>query len=241
MAEKLPRNIKKTHPFYSILAFLLGITLTIIFIRYTNLWPVAFQSPQHTYSIKRVQGYKYVKPVLGVEPANESTRFSPIKTHLISLIDSLKKAGIADEVSVYLREFERGNWIAINPEAKYHPASLMKVALMLCYLRKAEADPRMLEQKLLFEKPAKDEINAQFYPTSSIESRKSYSIHDLLYYMIANSDNEATWLLASHFDYAELLKLFQDFGLPKPELDETKFTISPKEYSYFFQFKNPVL
>jgi beta-lactamase class A len=236
MLKKLPPGTKKTISTYSIFAFLSGIVLTLFFLNFANIWPTKEPLPRPAaYSIQRIEGYKFVKPVLGVEPVNESNKLMPVKANLVKLIDSLKQAGLADDVSVYLREFERGRWIAINPEMEYHPASLMKVALMLCYLRMASADPSMLKQKIMYEKPPSGVISPQFYLDKTIELGKSYTIHELLYYMIAYSDNNATWVLADRFDNNRLRQLFKEFGLPEPVEDELKFTLNVKNYSYFFK------
>lgn len=235
MAPEISLERKKSRSFiYSGITFILGVLITFFALNVKHLQEPNNSTAQQTYAINRIQGYKYIKPILVVEPLTESIKLKGLKATLVNLIDSLKSVGYADDVTVYFRGFRHGGWISINPEKTYHPASLMKVALMLCYLREAEAIPHMLEQKFLFEKPSNVEINAQYYPTKGIEPGKSYTIHELLFYMIANSDNNATFLLASHFDPNKLKKLFRDFGMPEPIMDETKFTISAKQYSYFF-------
>lgn len=200
--------------------------------------PMTSEIPQKTqrdgFAICKVKEFNNIKP-LSKESITESPEFTPLKNELQHLVDSLKTIGEANQVSVYLREFDSHGWMALNRDEQYHPASLMKVALLIAYLRMAEANSGLLKQELLYVKPKGDAINTQFYAGPSIESGKKYTIHELLYYMIAYSDNNATWLLASHFDNSIIKKLFSDYCLPEPVEDDLKFTMTAKEYSVFFK------
>lgn len=187
----------------------------------------------HTFKITRLGGLKNIHPVVSVQEIEESAEFNPIKQKMLSTIQDLKMDGSINEATVYLKEFDHGGWMAVNNEVEYHPASLMKVALLICYLRMAESAPGLLEKELLFEKPKEGEITKQYYTDLSIEPGKKYKIHELLVYMIAYSDNNATWLLSQHFDSRLLYKLFADLGLKQPVKDEMAFKMSAKEYSTF--------
>ncbi|MBK8195764.1 MAG: serine hydrolase [Lewinellaceae bacterium] len=225
--------------------FLLGCLSMLLLLYGKRTWSAHYAEPAlaaknrekdgQDFTINRVGGFNNTRPILSIDQVQESTVFSPIKDDLTLLIDSLKKAGIVSEASVYFREFEHGAWMGINQEARYHPASLMKVALLMCYLKIAEIDPSILKKQLLYHTPDSVRINPQFYAGQSIQKGKRYSIHELLYYMIAYSDNDATWLLASHFDNNRLKKLFADFDLPVPVEDDLRFVMTAGEYSVFFK------
>ena len=169
-----------------------------------------------------------------MEPKHESKKYGVLKSKLADLLENLKKEGAISEASVYLKELERGEWISLNGEERYRPASLMKIPLLLSYLRMAEATPGLLTQKLVYKKPDSVTISTQFYAPPAVQPGKEYTIHELLYFMVAHSDNNATWLLASKFDASVTKKLFDDFGLPEPVDDDEKFTLTPKECSVFF-------
>jgi len=191
-----------------------------------------YQGRPAKFNVCRGRGFQKIKP-LSVERADESDLFNPMKAALEPLINDLRRDGAATQISVYIREFEQRGWMALNPDERYHPASLMKVALLISYLQAAQADPPLLKKELVFHQPTHGQINPQFYPAASIQPGKKYTIHDLLYYMIAYSDNNATYLLASHFDNSRLKKLFSDFCLPEPIEDDLKFTLTAKEASVF--------
>lgn len=189
------------------------------------------------YTVTRVDGYQHIRPLLSIDQSCESAKFEPLKANLTTLLDNSKREGDITQASVYLRKFKQGEWFALNDEERYHPASLMKVALLLSYLRMAEATPGLLTQKWVFEKPRSVEINPQYYAAPTIEEGKAYTVHELLYYMVAHSDNNATWLLTSKLDVSVTKKLFADLGLPEPveDKDDLKFTLTAKEYSVFFK------
>lgn len=186
------------------------------------------------YSISRVKGFEFVRPPMTMEPVCESKTLLPLRKELARLTDSLKNTGVIRQASVYVREFERGEWLSVNDAERYHPASLMKIALMLSILQMTEANPGLLKENLAYEKPRSVEITPQFFNYPAIEAGKSYTVHELLYYMIANSDNNATWLLSGRVDFALTKKLFADLGLPEPATDDLKFTLTARECAVFF-------
>ena len=191
-------------------------------------------SPTESFTVCKVKDFSNIKP-LSKELVNESKLFAPLKGELTQLIDSLKRAGTVTQASVYIREFDNRGWMSVNKDERYHPASLMKVPLLICILQMAQANPNLLKEELVFEKPGNVQINPQYYTGPSIELGKKYNVHELLYYMIANSDNNATWLLSSRFDNKLFKKLFADFCLPEPVEDDLKFALTAKECSVFFK------
>lgn len=224
---------------YLLLAFFLGCGCSILFFKGKDITtsvnattPPPEQSRTAKFNVCQGRGFNKIKP-LSRERTDESPTFNALKMELAKVVDEFKRDGAATQISVYIREFEQREWMALNPDEQYHPASLMKVALLIAYLQIAQADPQMLKKELVYHKPLGGQINPQFYTGKSIEPGKKYSIHDLLYYMIAYSDNHATWLLASHFDKNRVKKLFADFCLPEPVEDDLKFTLTVKEISVF--------
>ena len=242
-----PRQIfshsKKISWAYLLVSFLLGIlfTFSLLFSKLNlpfKTLNVSNESSQehesNDYTFTRLKGFEHIRPLISVEPKYESKRFGVLKSKLTDLLDSLKMSGTINEASVYLKELERGEWISLNGEERYRPASLMKIPLLLSYLRMAEATPGLLTQKMVYKKPDSVTITTQFYAPPAVQPGKEYTIHELLYYMVAHSDNNATWLLASKFDASVTKKLFDDFDLPEPVEDDEKFTLTPKECSVFF-------
>lgn len=223
---------------YILLSFVFGCICTYLFFHnQTGPQPAAKDSRLNIpsgLSICNPKNLGKIKPV-SVEHVDEAAIYDPLKSELIRLIDSLKSAGAITQASVYIREFDHRDWMAINKDEQYHPASLMKVPLLVCCLQTIQANPGLFDQKLLYNKPDSIRINPQFYTFPTIKPGKSYTVHELLYYMIAYSDNNATWLLAQHFDPKRMNKMFLDLCLPEPVPDDLKFTLTARDYSMFIK------
>jgi beta-lactamase class A len=224
---------------YLIWSFLIGILVAFVFFKlFQCIIPnqgILQSNEKCDYSVSRVDGYQLVKPLLSVEPECESKRFAGLRSNLHHLVDSLQSAGCLAQASVYLREFDHGEWMSVNGDVAYHPASLTKTALLLACLRLAETYPGMLTQKVRYDPPDSVQINPQYFQGESIRPGQTYTVHELLYYMIAHSDNHAAWVVASRIDAATLRKMFSDLGLQEPHLDDLQFKMTAKECSTFLK------
>lgn len=187
------------------------------------------------YRIARVDGYEWVKPILSAEKECESGIYEELKQRLSKQVDSLRQANMLLEASIYLRSFDRGEWMAYREDTRYHPASLMKVALLISVLKSAEVQPGLLQQRLVYVAPPEGTIQPQYYSFPSIEPGKEYTIAQLLEYMIVYSDNHATWLLASRLNPQSTPKLFADIGLNVLVEDKERFTMSVTEMGTLFK------
>lgn len=194
---------------------------------------------QHTatacnYSVHRAHGYRYIKPIQYVETDCESPEFIAVKSALQNQIGYYKSSGYLSSASVYLRNFEQNNWMGINDGEHFHPGSLMKIALMITFLKQEEKHPGFLKTRLRFSKKPAVEVH-QTFNSKQIESGKSYSIAELLKYTIAYSDNNATMLLHSVTDLEEYKKTFDYIGLKFPDVKDRYYSISASEYAIFFR------
>lgn len=227
-------NLTKNKSYLLILTvFLAGISIPLIFRHFSGTAKAQAANASHVapYDIVKLKDYSLIQPFAFGEMVQESNQMSDIKHDLSILVDSLKSSGCVTDLSLHLINLENSTWTGIEPDGRYHPASLMKVPLMLAILRKVQTSPKMLDEKMTYARPPGVNIQPQFYPTESIEDGKAYSLHELLYFMAANSDNEATYALASRFDEGEVMKIFKDLNLPQPVPDDLQFTLSAKEYS----------
>lgn len=236
------RSTKISFGVYLLLAFLFGALLTYLILtdKFTVLsadeGPGLHQPDSPCdYKLSRITGYEFVRPLLSAEPYCESAVFAAFKPVLDNLVDSLRGVGALTSASVYLREFDHGQWLSYNEHEQYHPASLMKVPLMLSVLRIAESTPGLLAQKIKAMSPTPGSISPQHYQFPGIESGKDYTLHELLYYTIANSDNHAARILGASLPSNTTEKLFSDLGLDEPENDKERFTMTAEEVSVFFK------
>ncbi|MBK6819417.1 MAG: serine hydrolase [Bacteroidetes bacterium] len=138
-----------------------------------------------------------IQPILYVEIESKQL-LSPLKSKINDYLDSKKQAGAYTSASVYLKDIQAGVYININPDSLYDPASLMKVPLLMIYLKQAETNPQLLKKSFVFTQQAQNSTVALIKDKSLVVG-KSYTVQELLYHMIVYSDNESFWILYDHF------------------------------------------
>lgn len=185
----------------------------------------------------RLHNYQYIKPLLFVDQTCESPVFLPLKQEIKAIINERKHNGAATSVSVYLRNLETSTWMGIDEHEEYRPGSLYKVPMMITYLKQAQLHSDLLDRQILFEGVKNQVLPTQTYTSASIEAGKSYSVKELLRYMIVHSDNQAQWLLVQHMDMDVMDRLFIDMGVGVPLLRENNRTmsISARNFSTFMR------
>ncbi len=183
----------------------------------------------------RMEGYKFIKPLLYADKICETGNYQGLKYELVDAIDKFKQAGMIDNASVYLKIYNHGGeFLSINENELFHPGSLIKLPILITYLTMEEKTPGILNKKLLFTLPPGG-VPQQTYNSNQIVPGKSYSIKELLKYMVAYSDNNATYLLNNNVDLAAFSKMFSDLGLTVPDVHDPNFQITAKDYSAFFK------
>lgn len=186
------------------------------------------------YKIKRLDGFNFINPILYIDNECESENLNTIKQTVTNLIDNYKKSGIINSASIYMKEFNGNGFTEINSDEKYFPGSLMKIPMLITYLKKEEANPGYLNQEFLFNNVVDLGKKTQ-YNSKKIVLGQKYSIHELLNYMIAYSDNDATTLLYSKMDLDKYKKVFTDLGLIAPNLSAINHSMTSRDISYFMR------
>jgi beta-lactamase class A len=193
------------------------------------------QSSGCSYSQSRLDGYEYVKPLMTASQACESERFIPLKEDLTALLEKFKNDGLITSGSVYLREFKYGQWFSLNEQEKFNPGSLLKVPVLIAYLRMEEINPGTLEHKYSFDRPFENVIKTPLFLSKGVQLGHTYSVRELLHYLIAFSDNNANYILFEHMDPVIFKKVFTDLGLAAPDLSAANYPISARDYSIFIE------
>lgn len=188
----------------------------------------------------REGGYEYINPLLECDIAKESIpRYfsfeSETKRQIKKILDDYPNTTLA----LYFRNLNNGPWFGINEEEEFIPASLLKVPVMIAYLKQAEADPSILEQRLTAIDKKGVNYRQNIAPSSQVEIGKSYTVSELLHYAIAHSDNYATITLIDGLTVEKINKVYTDLNLPLPgETNETnafEAAVSVKNYASFFR------
>lgn len=185
----------------------------------------------------RQGGYRLINPLLDCEIAEDTLRsreLVPFKNKVKSLIADAKDAGKANNVSVSFRDLNTGATFNINAKEGYSPASLAKLPVLIAYLKMGEKDALLLQKKIAFEGDSVWRKIQNFQPAKMLEKGKSYTVEDLLYRMMAYSDNDAWSLLFSRLDVAYLDQILKDLGVSYDESkDEDMVTV--KSYAGFLR------
>jgi beta-lactamase class A len=192
------------------------------------------QSSIQPVAIKRDQTSKYARAIRYFDIPSAAERLKPLQNKIQKILTEHNSNGELSDASVYLRNLETGEWTSINDKAVFHPGSLFKVPMLMYYLKASEKDPEILNKKLSLP-PNSPILPSHSYVTNSIEPGKEYTIRELLKYMASYSDNRATFLLNNNCDVPTFQKMFEDLGLTKPNVTDTSYAISVKDFSVFMR------
>jgi beta-lactamase class A len=177
--------------------------------------------------------YKFINPLLFSRTSKDLYRdeYKDLTTKLNSDISGYKTNNGATGVSIYFRDLNTSHWMGINDDEKYDPASLLKVVLLITYLKKSEEDPSIFEEKLYY--PGADE-EGQYYKGAEHLQPGNHTVLELLKIMIIESDNKAKEILTNNLakDFQETYK---DFRLPLPASIDVNDYMSARSYSVLFR------
>ncbi len=192
------------------------------------------QSPreEETTSVRQ-SGYEYINPLLECETKTygNNQKYIPFEKDLIKKIELIQKSHPDIHLSVYFRNLRNGPWFGINEDADFSPASLMKLPILIMYLKWAEYDPSVLKKILV--PSSNNTMNQVFTPTNPVKVWSDYSVEELLYHLIIHSDNVASNTLIENIPVDHQAKVFTDLNIPLPT--DINYAISVKEYASFFR------
>ena len=181
--------------------------------------------------------FKFINPLLGFDSAERThSEYTQLKNRIQLLIDSSQVAPHVDRISVYFRNLETGEWVGINPNEDFDPASLLKVPVMMYYLKLAESDRAILSRTYSY---TASDISLLKISQGDIETRlvqgRPYTVDQLIYEMIVRSDNVAKYLLILNSPASDLDNMYGDLGIQIHKGEGNKYTISARTYSLFFR------
>ena len=192
------------------------------------------QSNSCSYKVRRLGGFQYIRPLLFVDNMCQADKLTPLKSSLSVLFENYKKSGALNSASFYMKDYSSNDWMAINEDEKYSPGSLLKVPQLITYLKMNEEKPGLLNKRLTFSHQLITD-KKPVYTSKSIKIGQSYTIKELLKFMIQYSDNNATMLLNENIDVKVFKKVFTDLGLTEPDWYAKNYPISASEYSVFMR------
>ncbi len=236
--------VKQKVPFYYLIILSLAFAIAVILfvpVKFALNTPAndagtitSMPGSNNDFEIKRLSGYTYISPLLFVETKNKSERLSQLTQKAAAYIEQVKSSNVITGASFYLRAPDDAEWTGYNEEEKYNPGSMMKVPELISILKLEEEKPGFLNEKYFYQAPFIVEKKTEF-TSRQLEPGKSYSVKELLRYMITYSDNNATILLDQHLDQRIFNKVLTDLHLPAPEKNATNYPVSAKDFSLFMR------
>jgi hypothetical protein len=175
--------------------------------------------------------FKFINPLLFVDNAKYTyEELNPLKKKLENYIDEQVRDLKLDRASVYYRDLNSGAWTGVGEDDKYVPGSMLKVAILMAYLRIAEEYPGIVNTKLFYKK---DPGNRQNYLPSRELEEGYYTVSTLLGQTIIESDNASAIALATA-QREEIDKLYSSLRLLNPPTKATDY-MSPRDVSRIFR------
>jgi beta-lactamase class A len=183
------------------------------------------------YRLNTTPQFKLINPLIFTDSDQRLfTEYDPLDSQLNSYVASAKKDGSVSAVSVYFRDLNTGHWTGIDEDEEYNPSSMMKVTVLISYLRSSLQDNSVLSKAVDY--PGED-WTGQNYVEHTGRAAGDYPASDLLNDMIIDSDNSAmTALVKSNLD--QFVSTYNDFNLPQPKSDSSDY-MTARSYSVVFR------
>lgn len=141
-------------------------------------------------------------------------------------------------LSVFYRNLN--NWWSfwVNEKEEFSPASLMKLPILIAYMKKSESMPWFLDQKVVYRKDTNlPDYKQNIPPEEQLQEGQEYTIREICEYMIKYSDNHASSFLEKNIPFEDLQKTFTDIWISFPEFKNGQFDNNVKiiEYASFLR------
>ena len=144
------------------------------------------------------------------------------------------KLGVSS-LSVYFRDLNNGPISNINGTDHFAPASLLKVPVLIAYLKWSEEQAGVLDEKIYYEKSVNVGYQQQFAPAVPLELGKEYTARELLEYMTKYSDNQALILLFKRLPFHYQEELYMLLGVDPKLITDPTAELTIRQYSIFFR------
>ena len=158
----------------------------------------------------------------------------PFDFKVEDLIRKEKDAGLVKDVSVYFRSLTDGMWFGIDEDAKFSPASLLKVPVMMAYLKVAETKPEILKIKYAYREVG-DVAPVNIHGSAPQEKGQYYSVEELIGLTIRESDNVADNILYVNMDQHILDQVYTYLGVGLEGVSSKEDFVSIRTYCSLFR------
>lgn len=200
-----------------------ALVVLLVVLIFGNVWMFFFYVRLNPNKLGKEAENKYSL----LNPARNLVRQEDLIVNFQSLRDYLNDKYEADpNVSIYFEYLPTGANIAISKDAKFYPASLLKVPVAMAAAKKIDKGEWKWTNKLVLMPTDKNDKFGTLYkePTGSV-----FTIEELVRRTLVDSDNTANSMLLRNLENFEINDVNKHIGLSG--FVETDGSISSKRYS----------
>lgn len=192
---------------------------------------IIFNRNTPLYSIIRSPNKKLTNPLIDCEQYESSAliKINTLKREVEEIIKKYPSVNIA----LYYRNLNNGPWFGINESSQFSPHSLLKVPILIAYLKKAESDPEVLNKKINYS--GKQSISKNIFSQDQLTPNNEYTVDELLNRMVSLSDNTALELLYKNIDENYIKAIHQELDIPYPNNTTPNDYLTVRTYASLFR------
>ncbi len=161
-----------------------------------------------------------------VDPARQFYNPADLIINIQPLRDELSEIGKNSNVSIYFESFNTGANIAVNKDAEYFPASLLKVPLVMAVVKGIEQGKYKWTDEFVLTEQDK---NKDFGDLWQNPIGTSFTIEELVKKVLISSDNTAYFMLFRNIDPNDFNQAQNDLGMK--DFFSKNLEISAKRYA----------
>ncbi len=170
--------------------------------------------------------------------APRKREYVELRNDLIEYLDSEKESGRLIDGAIYFRDLQNGPVISINSQDYFIPASLLKLPLMVTYLKKAETDPNLLQKNITITNEMQS-LDQNIVPRQGAQVGKTYTREQLLNLLISQSDN-ISWKalltdLRANYSEEDFVGTLSDLGIVDPRKQDDQRYITTQNYASIYR------
>jgi beta-lactamase class A len=198
-----------------------------------------FDSPLRNFEEAKAQRdysseYKFTNPILDYENAKMESS-SLVYSHVKSKVEELKDKYKIDFDSIYFRDLDNGQWIGFNEKAEFASASLIKLPILIAFLRQAEVEPGLLDRMVTVTEEDMEGLSIQDIPPEiKLSLGETLTLKEVAERMIQQSDNVAMKVLAKNIDEKYRNSIFSAVGVVY-NMENNDVMVRVKDYASFFR------
>jgi beta-lactamase class A len=180
---------------------------------------------------------EFTNPLLECEIAKDTiaSRKQDFSPELEDFVARQREKDGVDDVAAYFRDLNNGPITNVGANELFAPASLLKVPVLISYLKWAEDRPEVLDEKILYSKPVDVGYQQEFAPAVPLEEGKVYTGKELLEHMVKYSDNQALLLLFKRLPTRYQEGLYTLLGVDSQLITDPTAQLTIRQYSIFFR------